>query len=116
MLLSTTPSGSYCYIVVAMPDYENMHEDQPDASLQKTVRTLGASIGLGLLVAFAACITFLGTCAVGAIVGTRVSAAGGPMNEHHMGHGVVTGVIAGLICSLVVAIVLSRLIFRKQNT
>ena len=74
----------------------------------KSSRTTGQTIVLALVIFLATGVTFLLMFVIGSIVGTRVSAAGGPINEHHMGHGVMTGLIAGILFSAVAAVSLSR--------
>ncbi len=85
-----------------------MSENLRGDSHPENARPFSASVGIGLAIFAASVATFIATFAAGAIVGTKLSAAGGPMNEHHMGDGVMTGLIAGIICSLVVAVLLSR--------
>lgn len=77
----------------------------------KEVRTFATSVGLGVAIFLASGVTFLTAFTVGTIVGTRVSAGGGYLNEHHLGDGVATGVIAGIVCSLTVAVLLFRWLF-----
>jgi hypothetical protein len=79
----------------------------------KEVRTFATSVGLGGAILLASGVTFLAAFTLGTIVGTRVSAAGGPFNEHHLGDGVATGVVAGSVCSLTVAVLLFRWLFGR---
>ena len=87
------------------------NETQPSDPQPNKVRTAGETAGLVLVIFFAAGVTFVAMFVIGSIVGTRVSASGGPLNEHHMGHGVATGLIAGMLCSVAASILLFRRLF-----
>jgi len=75
-------------------------------------RTPAESIRNGVLLILASVSTFVAIFIVGSIVGTKISAGDGPMNEHHIGTGVASGVIAGISCCLIVAVLLYRKLFR----
>lgn len=89
-----------------------MSDNSPHDPKTSKERTQAESIRNGLLLFLAAVLTFVAVFMVGSIVGTKISAGAGPMNEHHIGNGVATGAIAGIACSLIVAVLLYRKLLR----
>jgi hypothetical protein len=94
-----------------MPSEPSQNSENRTSEPQQLKR-VGAA-GRIIVIFLAAVVTFLAVFAIGSIIGTRVSATGGPVNEHHMGHGVVTGLVGGVLCSLAVAVMFSRRLFPR---
>lgn len=100
----------------SMPvERDKMSEKRPSNPIRKQERTLGVSVGLGVTILLASAVTGSVMFVIGATVGTHLSAAGGPINEHHMGHGVMTGVVAGIFGGGAVGLGLARYLLRRHR-
>jgi hypothetical protein len=82
---------------------------------QLKVRTLAASLGLGVVIVLASSVAFGVTCTVGAMAGMQVSQLAGAVSEGAMGYGLMTGITVGIACALAVAVLLSRRLFRRAR-